>query len=188
TFMVLEKLEVLNNIKGRHKKSLDKDILPEFDLSTKPISNFYRSPDMGDSVEFSIDFEALTEKIRQLKEKIKKSNAISFHNKFTLTEKQQQQDPPNNHTSLHSKKQEHGHHEKPPEDKLSELKAALGLLIGRNLLYCTNECLKRHLCRHCKYIVSPSDLKSALSTSEATQKLHLESCKDDVKISVILIR
>nr|GEW61226.1 hypothetical protein [Tanacetum cinerariifolium] len=29
--------------------------------------------------------------------------------------------------------------------KLSELKAALGPLDGRNLLYCTNECLKRYL-------------------------------------------
>nr|GFD49762.1 hypothetical protein [Tanacetum cinerariifolium] len=35
-----------------------------------------------------------------------------------------------------TQKQEQQHHEKQPEDKLSELKAALGPLDGRNLLYC----------------------------------------------------
>ncbi|KAL6512233.1 hypothetical protein OROHE_019845 [Orobanche hederae] len=41
-------------------------------LATKPISNFYRSPDMGDSLEFCIDFRTPLEKIGSLKERIKK--------------------------------------------------------------------------------------------------------------------
>ncbi|GKD15197.1 mechanosensitive ion channel protein 10, partial [Tanacetum coccineum] len=114
--MVLEKVEVLNNIKGRRKKSLGKDrccidvvqlivveisiltkvflrydnekiYYPNSVLSTKPINNLCRSLDMGDSVELSIDFATSTKKIRQLKEKIKKYGYIKNHKK-TVKNKQ----------------------------------------------------------------------------------------------------
>lgn len=45
---------------------------PNSVLSTKPISNYYRSPDMGDAVEFGIDFLTPMQKIGLLKERIKK--------------------------------------------------------------------------------------------------------------------
>lgn len=54
------------------KVNNEKVYYPNSVLSTKPISNYYRSPDMGDSVEFSIDFVTPVERIGMLKDKIKK--------------------------------------------------------------------------------------------------------------------
>ncbi|KAF5756506.1 putative mechanosensitive ion channel MscS [Helianthus annuus] len=45
---------------------------PNSVLSTKSIRNFYRSSDMSDGVEFSIDFTTPIEKIGLLKDKMKK--------------------------------------------------------------------------------------------------------------------
>ncbi|KAL1089424.1 hypothetical protein V6Z11_D07G020400 [Gossypium hirsutum] len=45
---------------------------PNSVLATKPISNYYRSPDMGDTIEFSIDFMTPAKTIGRLKEEIKK--------------------------------------------------------------------------------------------------------------------
>ncbi|KAK8351567.1 hypothetical protein V6Z12_A05G041400 [Gossypium hirsutum] len=45
---------------------------PNSVLATKPISNYYRSPDMGDTIEFSIDFLTPAKTIGRLKEEIKK--------------------------------------------------------------------------------------------------------------------
>ncbi len=50
----------------------EKIYYPNSVLATKPISNYYRSPNMGDAVEFSIDFATPVEKIALLKDKIKK--------------------------------------------------------------------------------------------------------------------
>ncbi|CAN1147917.1 Mechanosensitive ion channel protein 10 [Linum perenne] len=52
--------------------SNEKIFYPNSVLVTKPISNYYRSPDMGDTVEFSIDFATTVEKIGLLKDRIKK--------------------------------------------------------------------------------------------------------------------
>ncbi|KAJ9567201.1 hypothetical protein OSB04_003167 [Centaurea solstitialis] len=41
--------------------------------------------------------------------------------------------------------QDQEHHEQQPEAKLNELRTALGPLSGRNLIYCTDACLKRYL-------------------------------------------
>ncbi|XP_024976656.1 phosphatidylinositol transfer protein 3-like isoform X1 [Cynara cardunculus var. scolymus] len=41
--------------------------------------------------------------------------------------------------------QDQEHHEQQPEAKLNELRVALGPLSGRNLIYCTDACLKRYL-------------------------------------------
>ncbi|CAN1281514.1 Mechanosensitive ion channel protein 10 [Linum perenne] len=49
----------------------EKIFYPNSVLATKPISNYYRSPDMGDTVEFSIDFATPVEKIGLLRDRIK---------------------------------------------------------------------------------------------------------------------
>ncbi|KAH1244627.1 Mechanosensitive ion channel protein 10 [Glycine max] len=54
------------------KLNNEKVYYPNSVLATKPISNYYRSPDMGDRVDFSIDFMTPAEKIGALKEKIKR--------------------------------------------------------------------------------------------------------------------
>lgn len=54
------------------KLNNEKVYYPNSVLSTKPISNYYRSSDMGDNVEFSIDFMTPVEKIGHLKDKINK--------------------------------------------------------------------------------------------------------------------
>ncbi len=43
---------------------------PNSVLATKPIQNFYRSPDMGDNFDFSVAASTPAEKIAQLKERI----------------------------------------------------------------------------------------------------------------------
>jgi small-conductance mechanosensitive channel len=52
------------------KLNNEKVYYPNSVLATKPISNYYRSPNMVDGVEFSIDFMTPAEKIGALKEKI----------------------------------------------------------------------------------------------------------------------
>jgi small-conductance mechanosensitive channel len=54
------------------KLNNEKLYYPNSVLATKPISNYYRSPNMGDSVEFSVDFMTPVEKIGALKEKVKR--------------------------------------------------------------------------------------------------------------------
>ncbi|XP_010454234.1 PREDICTED: mechanosensitive ion channel protein 9-like [Camelina sativa] len=49
----------------------EKVFYPNSVLISKPISNYYRSPDMGDYVDFGIAFSTPAEKIATLKEKIK---------------------------------------------------------------------------------------------------------------------
>lgn len=53
------------------KYNNEKIFYPNSVLVTKPISNFYRSPEMSDSVEFAIDFSTPVESIAALKAKIK---------------------------------------------------------------------------------------------------------------------
>ncbi|KAK6162024.1 hypothetical protein DH2020_001865 [Rehmannia glutinosa] len=68
--MIVEEMNILTTVFLRFDN--EKVYYPNSVLATKPISNFYRSPDMGDSLEFSIDFKTPLEKIGALKEKIKK--------------------------------------------------------------------------------------------------------------------
>ncbi|KAI3803210.1 hypothetical protein L1987_31359 [Smallanthus sonchifolius] len=67
--MIVEEMNILTTVFLRYDK--EKIYYPNSVLSTKPISNFYRSPDMGDSVEFSVDFGTPFETIGLLKDKIK---------------------------------------------------------------------------------------------------------------------
>ncbi|XP_076936882.1 mechanosensitive ion channel protein 10-like [Bidens hawaiensis] len=68
--LIVEEMNILTTVFLRFDN--EKIYYPNSVLSTKPISNFYRSPDMGDNVHFSIDFATPIEKIGLLKDKIKK--------------------------------------------------------------------------------------------------------------------
>lgn len=68
--LIVEEMNILTTVFLRFDN--EKIYYPNSVLSTKPISNFYRSPDMGDNVEFSIDFATPFEKIGLLKEKLQK--------------------------------------------------------------------------------------------------------------------
>lgn len=68
--LLVEEMNILTTV--FLKLDNEKIYYPNSVLATKPISNYYRSPNMGDSVEFSIDFATPVEKIALLKEKIKK--------------------------------------------------------------------------------------------------------------------
>ncbi|XP_051119169.1 mechanosensitive ion channel protein 10-like [Andrographis paniculata] len=68
--MIVEEMNILTTV--LLKADNEKVFYPNSVLATKAISNYYRSPDMGDSFEFCIDFRTPMEKIGGLKEKIKK--------------------------------------------------------------------------------------------------------------------
>ncbi|XP_056166920.1 mechanosensitive ion channel protein 10-like isoform X1 [Syzygium oleosum] len=67
--MVVEEMNILTTIFLRYDG--EKIFYPNSVLATKPISNFYRSPEMSDVVEFTVDFSASVEKIGDLKSRIK---------------------------------------------------------------------------------------------------------------------
>ncbi|XP_048491223.1 mechanosensitive ion channel protein 10 isoform X2 [Beta vulgaris subsp. vulgaris] len=67
--MIVEEMNILTTIFLRYDN--EKIIYPNSTLSTKPISNFYRSPEMGDSVEFAVDFSTTVDVIAALKTRIK---------------------------------------------------------------------------------------------------------------------
>lgn len=66
--MIVEEMNILSTVFLRYDN--EKIYYPNSVLAAKPISNFFRSPDMGDSFEFCIDFRTPLEKIGTLKEKI----------------------------------------------------------------------------------------------------------------------
>ncbi|KAJ1382289.1 Mechanosensitive ion channel MscS [Sesbania bispinosa] len=68
--LLVEEMNILTTV--FLKANNEKVYFPNSVLATKPISNYYRSPDMGDGVEFAIDFMTPAEKIGALKEKIKR--------------------------------------------------------------------------------------------------------------------
>ncbi|EOA20024.1 hypothetical protein CARUB_v10000298mg [Capsella rubella] len=67
--LLVEEIDLLTTV--FLKIDNEKVFYPNSVLITKPISNFYRSPDMGDYVDFGIAFSTPAEKIGTLKEKIK---------------------------------------------------------------------------------------------------------------------
>lgn len=68
--MIVEEMNILTTVFLRYDN--EKIYYPNSALATKPISNFYRSPEMGDSVEFTVDASTSIEKIGALKERIAK--------------------------------------------------------------------------------------------------------------------
>ncbi|KAK2994023.1 hypothetical protein RJ640_018780 [Escallonia rubra] len=77
TQMIVEEMNILTTVFLKFDN--EKIYYPNSVLATKPISNFYRSPEMGDSLEFSIDFMTPVEKIGTLKETIKKYLVENAH-------------------------------------------------------------------------------------------------------------
>ncbi|XVE70850.1 hypothetical protein DITRI_Ditri10aG0103700 [Diplodiscus trichospermus] len=68
--MLVEEMNILTTV--FLKLDNEKVYYPNSVLATKPISNYYRSPDMGDTIEFTIDFMTPAKIIGRLKEEIKK--------------------------------------------------------------------------------------------------------------------
>ncbi|PIN25710.1 putative mechanosensitive ion channel [Handroanthus impetiginosus] len=66
--MIVEEMNILTTIFLRYDNL--KIIYPNSTLATKPISNLYRSPDMGDSVDFAIHIATPAEKIALIKQRI----------------------------------------------------------------------------------------------------------------------
>ncbi|KDO46809.1 hypothetical protein CISIN_1g0052412mg, partial [Citrus sinensis] len=66
--MIVEEMNILTTIFLRY--DMEKIYYPNSVLITKPISNFRRSPDMGDSVDFTIDVSTSVDAINALKKAI----------------------------------------------------------------------------------------------------------------------
>lgn len=67
--MVVEEMNILTTVFLRFDN--EKIFYPNSVLATKPISNFYRSPEMSDAVEFAIHVSTSAETILALKGRIK---------------------------------------------------------------------------------------------------------------------
>lgn len=66
--MVVEEMNILTTVFLRYDNL--KIVFPNYILLTKPINNFYRSPDMGDAVEFLVHIASPVEKITLMKQRI----------------------------------------------------------------------------------------------------------------------
>ncbi|OMO91927.1 Mechanosensitive ion channel MscS [Corchorus olitorius] len=66
--MVVEEMNILTTVFLRYDNM--KLVFPNSYLSQKPIGNFYRSPDMGDAIDFSVHMATPVEKIALMKQKI----------------------------------------------------------------------------------------------------------------------
>lgn len=76
--MVVEEMNILTTVFLRYDNQ--KIIYPNAVLATKPISNYYRSPDMGDAIDFCIHISTPTEKIATMKQQITRYDAWKcFH-------------------------------------------------------------------------------------------------------------
>ncbi|XP_073275779.1 mechanosensitive ion channel protein 8-like [Primulina huaijiensis] len=66
--MIVEEMNILTTVFLRYDSL--KIYYPNSVLSTKPINNYYRSPDMGDAIDFCIHISTPVEKIATMKERI----------------------------------------------------------------------------------------------------------------------
>ncbi|XP_041014471.1 mechanosensitive ion channel protein 8-like [Juglans microcarpa x Juglans regia] len=66
--MVVEKMNILTTVFLRYDNA--KVFYPNSVLCTKPINNFYRSPEMGDAIEFYVHISTPAEKIATIKHRI----------------------------------------------------------------------------------------------------------------------
>ncbi|XP_043698096.1 mechanosensitive ion channel protein 10-like [Telopea speciosissima] len=87
--MIVEEMNILTTVFLRYDN--EKIYYPNSVLSTKPISNFYRSPEMSDTVEFSVDVSTSMESIGALKARIKayiESKPQYWHPKHSVVVKE----------------------------------------------------------------------------------------------------
>jgi hypothetical protein len=66
--MVVEEMNILTTVFLRYDNQ--KIIYPNSILATKPVGNYYRSPDMGDAIDFCIHISTPVEKVAMMKERI----------------------------------------------------------------------------------------------------------------------
>ncbi|MFS8006504.1 putative mechanosensitive ion channel MscS, LSM domain superfamily [Helianthus anomalus] len=66
--MIVEEMNILTTVFLRYDNQ--KIIYPNSVLATKPIANYYRSPDMGDAIDFCIHVSTPVEKVALMKERI----------------------------------------------------------------------------------------------------------------------
>ncbi|KAK9135796.1 hypothetical protein Syun_015126 [Stephania yunnanensis] len=66
--MVVEEMNILNTVFLRYDNQ--KIFYPNNILATMPISNFYRSPDMGDAIDFCVHLSTPAEKIAIVRQRI----------------------------------------------------------------------------------------------------------------------
>lgn len=66
--MIVEEMNILTTVFLRY--DMEKIYYPNSALLSKPISNFYRSPEMWDSIPFTIDASTSNETINALKKAI----------------------------------------------------------------------------------------------------------------------
>ena len=66
--MVVEEMNILTTVFLKFDNQ--KIIYPNSILATKPISNYHRSPDMGDAIDFCIHIATPMEKVAVMKERI----------------------------------------------------------------------------------------------------------------------
>lgn len=67
--MIVEEMNILTTVFLRYDS--EKIYYPNSVLASKPISNFYRSPNMSDTIDFAVDMATSVESIGALKTKIK---------------------------------------------------------------------------------------------------------------------
>ena len=68
--MVVEEMNILTTVFLRYDNQ--KIMIPNSVLATKAINNYYRSPDMGDAIEFLIHVSTPVEKISVMKHRIQR--------------------------------------------------------------------------------------------------------------------
>jgi len=66
--MIVEEMNILTTVFLRYDNQ--KIMYPNSVLATKPISNYYRSPDMGDAIDFFVHISTPVEKLGMMKERI----------------------------------------------------------------------------------------------------------------------
>lgn len=68
--MLVEEMNILTTVFMRYDNQ--KIIYPNSVLSMRPIANYYRSPDMGESIDFCVHIATPMEKIATMKDKIRR--------------------------------------------------------------------------------------------------------------------
>lgn len=79
--MVVEEMNILTTVFLRYDNQ--KIMIPNSVLATKAIHNFYRSPDMGDAIEFCIHIATPVEKISLMKHRIQRY-VVLYYDWYTI--------------------------------------------------------------------------------------------------------
>lgn len=80
--MVVEEMNILTTVFLRYDNL--KIVYPNSTLSTKPINNFYRSPDTGDAVEFCVHITTPADKIAVMKQRMIRYVESSYVTSYIL--------------------------------------------------------------------------------------------------------